>query len=110
MGVARELIDDGYNAQKYRDAYADTSFCIRPPSVENLEMDPTTLLPPKTITKKAGRPKKGRPQRKRVASAGEGHTSSFYNVRSSAPGPGAAAAGAGAAEPALSQPTLSQQS
>lgn len=102
MDVARDLIDDGYKAQKYRDAYGDPNFCIRPPSVEHLERD-TTLLPPNPVPNKSGRPK-GKRQRKRKASAGEGNTSSRYNERASAP------AGAAAAAASLSQPTFSQQS
>lgn len=103
MDVARELIDDGYKVHKYRAAYGNASFRIRPPALETLESDPT-LLPPKTVEDPAGRPK-GKRKRKRVASTGEANTSSKFNVRQSA-SPG----GAGAADPSLSQQSLSQQS
>ena len=110
MDIARELIDDGYNAEKYRSAYGNPNFCIRPPSLGALEEDPT-LLPPKPVQKKAGRPK-GKRKRKRTNVIGEHSTSSKYNERTSAPagGVGAVLVEAGAtAGPSLSQPNLSQQ-
>ena len=106
MNIARELIDDGYNAEKYRSAYGNCDFRIRPPSIDALEEDPT-LLPPKPVQKKAGRPKG-----KRTNVIGEYSTSSRYNERTSAPagGVGVVLVEAGAtAGPSLSQPTLSQQ-
>ena len=110
MDIARELIDDGYNAEKYRCAYGNPNFRIRPPSLDALEEDPT-LLPPKPVQKKAGRPK-GKRKRKRTNVIGEHSTSSKYNERTSAPagGVGAVLVEAGAtAGPSLSQPNLSQQ-
>ena len=44
MDIARELFDGGYKADKYRAAYGNLDFCIRPPSIETLATD-TTLLP-----------------------------------------------------------------
>ena len=95
--------------RKYRSAYGNPDFRILPPSIDALEEDPT-LLPPKPVQKKAGRPK-GKRKRKRCNVVGEHSTSSKYNERTSAPAGGATAeqeAGATAGE-ALSQPTLSQQ-
>ena len=109
MNIAREPIDDRYKAGKYRSAYGNPDFRIRPPSIDALEGDPT-LLPPKPVQKKAGRPK-GKRKRKRSNVIGENNTSSKYNERTSAPAGGATAgheAGA-TAEQALSQPNLSQQ-
>ena len=37
MNIARELIDDGYKAEKYRSAYDNPDFRIRPPSIHALE-------------------------------------------------------------------------
>ena len=101
MDIARELIDDGYKAEKYRSAYGNPDFRIHPPSIDALEEDPT-LLPPKPVQKKAGRPK-GKRKRKRTNVIGEHCTSSRYNERTSAP------AGGATAGQALSQPNLSQQ-
>ena len=56
INLSRELIDDGYSAQKCRSAYGYHDFCIRPPSLDTLEDDPTVLLT-KSVQKKAGRPK-----------------------------------------------------
>ena len=109
MKIARELIDDGYNAETYRSTYGSYDFRIRPPSIDALDENPT-LLPPKPVHKKAGRPK-GKRKRKRSNVIGENNTSSRYNERTSAPAGGATArqeAGA-TAEQALSQPNLSQQ-
>ena len=104
MDIARELIDDGYNVQYYRIAYADVSFRIRSPSLDTLENDPT-LLPPKLVENKSGRPK-GKRKRKRNDIIGEHSTSPRYNERSSAPTGATAGATVG---PSLSQPMLSQQ-
>ena len=56
MNIARGLIDDGYNVEKYGSVYGNYDFRIRPPSIDALEEDPT-LLPPKPLQTKAGRPK-----------------------------------------------------
>jgi len=109
MNIARELIDDGYKADKYRSIYSNPDFRIHPPSIDALEEDPIPL-PPKPVQKKAGRPK-GKRKRKRSNVVGEHSTSSKYNERTSAPAGGATTGqevGATAGE-ALSQPTLSQQ-
>ena len=109
MNIAREVIDDGYKAEKYRSAYGNPDFRIHPPPIDALKEDPT-LLPLKPVQKKAGRPKRKR-KRKRTNVIGENNTSSRYNERTSVPAGGATAgqeAGATAGE-ALSQPTLSQQ-
>ena len=109
MNIARELIDDEYKAETYMSAYGNPDFRIHPPSIDMLEEDPT-LLPPKPVQKKAGRPK-GKRKRKRTNVIEEHSTSSKYNERTSAPA-GEATAGqeAGAiAGQALSQPNLSQQ-
>ena len=74
MNIARELIDDGYNAEDFRSAYGNPDFRIHPPSIDALEEDPT-LLPPKPVQKKAGRPK-GKRKRKRTTVIGEHSTSS----------------------------------
>lgn len=109
MDIARELIDDGYKAQKYRAAYANPAFRIRPPNIDALATD-STLLPPKPVKNTAGRPK-GVRKRKRVPSNGEFHTSSRYNTRMLAPaGSAAASSAAGTAGPSLSQPAPSQES
>ena len=100
MNITREVIDDGYNAETFRSAYGNNDFRNRPLSIGTLEED-TTLLPPKPVQKKAGRPK-GKQKRKRTNVIGEYSTSSKYN--------GAVLVGAGAtAGKYLSQPTLSQQ-
>ena len=101
MNIARGLIDDGYNVEKYGSVYGNYDFRIRPPSIDALEEDPT-LLPPKPVQKKAGRPN-GKRKRKRSNVIGENNTSSRYNERISAP------AGGATAGQALSQPNLSQQ-
>ncbi|CAM9577734.1 unnamed protein product [Pylaiella littoralis] len=111
MDVARRLIDKGNNAEKYRAAYGNNSFRIRPPSLATLVHDPT-LLPPKPVKKTAGRPK-GKRKKKRVASNGEHNTSSRYNTRTPVPlgaRPSGAAGTAGVAllQPTLSRPTASQ--
>ena len=111
MNIARELIDDEYKAEKYMSAYGNPDFRIHLPSIDALEED-HTLLPPKPVQKKSGRPK-GRGKRKRSNVVGEHNTPSKYNKRTSAPagGVGAVLVEAGAtAGPALSQPNLSQQS
>ena len=125
MDIARELFDGGYKADKYRAAYGNLDFCIRPPSIETLATD-TTLLPPATVDKTAGRPRGGR-KRKRGKEYGEDHTSSKYNTKRSASsgaasaaasgagsgagsGAAAGAAAGGAAGSSLSQPSLSHPS
>ena len=57
MNIARELIDDGYKAEKYRSAYGNPDFRIRPPYIDALEEDPT-LLPPKQSKRRRGVPRK----------------------------------------------------
>ena len=110
MNIARDLIDDGYKAEKYRSAYGNPDLRIRPPSIDALEEDPT-LLPHKPVQKKAECPR-GKRKRKRSNVIGERNTSSRYNERTSAPvgGVGAVLVEAGAtAGPSLSQSTLSKQ-
>ena len=110
INIAQEVIDDGYNAERYRSADGNPDFHIRPPSIDALEENPTPL-PPKPVQKKAGRPK-GKRKRKHTNVIGEHSTSSKYNERTSAPAGGVGAelveAGATAGQ-ALSQPNLSQQ-
>lgn len=96
MDVARELIDDGYNAQKYRDAYGDLNLCIRPPSVENLESDPT-LLPSMPVTNKSG-PQGEADEEARRLSGGGTHLLALQraDVRPGTGGGGGGSGGAGA--------------
>ena len=129
MDIAREFIDSGYKANKYRAAYGNPHFCIRAPSIETLDTD-HTLLPPATVDKTAGRPRDVR-ERKRGKVYGEDHSSSKHNTKRSAStgaasaaasgagsgaGSGAAAGAAGGAagsslsQSSLSQPSLSQPS
>ena len=100
MDIARELIDSGYKAEKYRAAYGNPDFCILPPSTETLDTDPT-LLPPATVDKTAGRPRGGR-KRKRGKVYGEDHSSSKYNTKRSASSGAASAAASGAGSGAVS--------
>ena len=74
MNIAREFIDEGYKAEKYRSAYGYNDFRIRPPSIDALEEYPILLLP-KPVQKKVGRPK-GKRKRKRSNVIGERNTSS----------------------------------
>ena len=124
MDIARELIDSGYKADKYRAAYANPNFCIRPPAIESLVPDPT-LLPPAVVERTAGRPKEVR-KRARFTVRGEWNTLSKHNTKRSASSGAASAVGSGAASGAsgamagaaaggaagssLSQPSASQPS
>ena len=109
ISIAQELIDDEYNAERYRSTYGNFDFRIRPHSIDTLEEDPT-LLPPKPVQKRAGHPK-GKRKRKHSNVIGENNTSSRYNERTSAPAGGATAgqeAGTPQDKPHRSQTFLSK--
>lgn len=82
IGQARDLIDEGYHAAKYRNVHKDAAFRIKPPAWELLAKD-DTLLPPKKVQGKAGHPK-GQRKRKRRRSNGEFNSCSVNNTPMSA--------------------------
>ena len=90
------IIDKANQLDTYRGMYDDERFIVQLPVPDELTRDPT-MLPPRPVLGKAGRPK-GKKRVKRIPSRGETNASSSSNVPLSQ------------GKPALSQgaPALSQ--
>ena len=73
------LVDSGYRLDNYRALYEDERYQVLLPVPEELAVD-TTMLPPRQVEGRAGRPK-GPAQTKRFKSRGENSASSSFNVR-----------------------------
>ncbi|CAM9210391.1 unnamed protein product, partial [Laminaria digitata] len=73
------LVDSGYRLDTYRALYADERCQVLLPVPDELAVD-TTMLPPRQVKGRAGRPK-GAAQTKRFKSRGENSASFSFNVR-----------------------------
>lgn len=100
------LIDKAYQLDTYRGMYDDERFMVQLPVPDELTRDPT-MLPPRPVLGKAGRPK-GKKRVKRIPSRGETNASSSFNVPLSQGNPALSQGAPALSQGAVGVPPLSQ--